>query len=282
MAITKRMGEIFEAHEAGIAPEVLAVRYGISKNSVIKKVEKVRFALKPRDPEKVPSVAAINKNSRWNESNIKKGIDRYITEFGRMPTSRDFDESSYLPSARQIQRAYGGLVTLRERLGYAETDFTKGTLRKKIAINANKRGLGAEDYFEPILIEKFGEPFVHVQKRYYKGSKSRYDFLVYAQDIVFGIDIFTTDRVNYIEKNVRHKITRYKNAPRDLVIYFVLVGEDYTQVHADKAAQSIADLKNYPNMIVMHEQNFMNEISAYSALPTPTGFVGLELLESAN
>lgn len=284
MAITKRMGEIYKEYESGVPPEILAIRYNLSKNTILKKIKKVQISLE--QPKNVtPQSINHTKSKRhvsliWNKENIKEGIDRYFTDNGRMPTARDFDETVYLPSARQIQRAYGGLVALRTSLGYAETDFTKGDLRAAIAVSANKRGLSAEDYFEPLLVEKFGEPFVHVQKRYYKGSKCRYDFLIYAKDIVFGIDIFTTDRVNYIEKNIRHKISRYKNAPKDLVIYFVLVGKDFTPEHVNVSASSISELKNHSNMIPMYELDFIELISKYSPLTTPNDFVGLEELES--
>jgi hypothetical protein len=164
----------------------------------------------------------------WNEKNIKQASDRYIAENGKLPSAQDFDETPYLPSARHMQRAHGGVVALRRTLGYGEADFTKGDLRKKIATDANKRGVTAEDYFEPLLMERFGEPYVHTQKRYYKGTKNRYDFLVYAAGQTLGIDIFTTDRTSYIGKNIRHKIKRYKNAPSSLKIYFVLVGKDFT------------------------------------------------------
>jgi hypothetical protein len=283
MAITKRMGEIYEAYQSGVPADVLAVRYHISKNTVLKKVAKVEQALNPKNSQKPadePQATPVTSTAtRWTAEAIKDGIDKFVAANGRMPTARDFDEFTDLPSARQVQRAFGGLVKLRERLGYEEIDFTKGELRKAIAISANKRGITAEDYFEPVLIEKFGEPYVHVQKRYYKGSKNRYDFLVYAKDRVFGIDIFTTDRAIYIEKNIRHKISRYKNAPAALDIYFVLVGEEFNAADVDKARQSVRELARYPNMHAIHEAEFLLLIESFGALDMPPGFVGLEDLE---
>ena len=97
--------------------------------------------------------------------------------------------------------------------------------------------------------------------------------------MVFGVDIFTTDRVNYIEKNIRHKIHRYKNAPKDLLIYFVLVGKDYTTEHIKSSMSSISELKKYPNMIPIHEYDFINLISKYKPLLIPNDFIGFEVLE---
>lgn len=283
--ITGRMREIYKLYQSGLSIEAIARRYDLTQGSVLKKIKKVEMAhsFKPKINSLTLNNSLIlpqNKNQIWNKDNIKLGIDRFIAEKGVMPTSRDFDEVDYLPSARQIQRAHGGIVSLRGELGYSETDFTKGDLRKTIAIRSNQRGITAEEYIEPLLIEKFGEPFVHTQKRYYKGSKNRYDFLIYARDLVFGVDIFTTDRVSYIEKNIRHKISRYKNAPSELQIFFVLVGAKFTQNDLTKAAGSISDLANYPNMKALHESDFLLLISSYQPLDMPPHFLGLEVLES--
>lgn len=223
-------------------------------------------------------VSYNNSLNKWNIDNIREGIERFISENGSMPSAQDFDVTSYLPSARQIQRAYGGIVTLRKTLGYGDADYTKGELRKAIAIRSNARGATAEDYIEPLLIEKFGETYVHTQKRYYKGSKNRYDFLVYAKDLTIGIDIFTTDRANYIGKNIRHKINRYKNAPKMLKIYFVLVGEGFTGEDVRKARESINELSKYPNMIALHETEFLQLILNYEPLGLPDSFVSLDRL----
>ncbi|MFZ1483435.1 MAG: hypothetical protein WAS36_00260 [Candidatus Saccharimonadales bacterium] len=217
-------------------------------------------------------------NTKWTSEIIHQGIERFIKTTGRIPTARDFDENEYLPSARQIQRAYGGLVELRKSLGYEDTDFTKGELRKLIASKAGQRGVSAEDFLEPILIAKFGEPYVHVQKRYYKGSRSRYDFFVYYSGGMFGVDTFTTDRANYIEKNIRHKVTRYKDAPSELPIYFVLMGGDFTPQDVSKAVQSVSDLKNHNNMTAIYESDFLKLIDGYTPLAIPSDFMSMSKL----
>ena len=56
----------------------------------------------------------MTKKSIWTVERITEGINRFINEERREPTARDFDLSPYLPSARQIQRAYGGLPAFRK------------------------------------------------------------------------------------------------------------------------------------------------------------------------
>jgi len=293
------MREITSMHERGVSIEEIAARYDITKGSVLKKIQKTQrydrqISQKPnvnsythtrtQQPliELDTSLARVITNHRartWDLVNIKSGIDNFIAEHGKMPTATDFANVNDLPSARQVQRMFGGVESLRKELGYKERNFTKGKLRKKIATDANIRGLNAEDAFEPILIKKFGEPYVHVQKRYYKGSKNRYDFFVYAKKRAFGVDIFTTSRSAYIANNIRHKVIRYKNAPKELNIYFVLMGSEYNSKEVTRASESIVELTDYPNMTVLHENDFINLIDSFEPLALPDNFLGLETIE---
>ncbi|MEO5499019.1 MAG: hypothetical protein ABIR46_00800, partial [Candidatus Saccharimonadales bacterium] len=164
--------------------------------------------------------------TRWNLEVIKQGIDAYREEFGYFPTAFDFDKCSYLPSARQVQRSFGGLESLRTQLGYKELNYTKGALRRSRSIAGFTNGTLAEDELEKLLIEFFGEPYVHTQKRYYKDHKNRYDFFIYYQEGYLGVDIFTTSRIEYIGPNLRHKITKYRNVPQSTPIIFVVASEN--------------------------------------------------------
>lgn len=131
---------------------------------------------------------------KWTLEKIQSGIDRFRQENEILPTAYDFDRTPYLPSARQIQRAYGGLEALRTLLGYDELNYTKGLLRRTRSIAGYTDGTSAEDALELILINHFKEPYVHTQKRYFKDHRNRYDFFIYYKDGYLGVDIFTTSR----------------------------------------------------------------------------------------
>lgn len=269
MAITRRMELIANDYEAGVDISIIARKFGISEGSVIKKVKKYKQYTRPGYTPKSPKSVF-----KWNDTLIKTGIDKFIIENSRPPTAVDFDETSYLPSARQVQRRYGGLSKLREKFGYEKLDFTKGLLRSEISIAGNKVGIEAEDYFEPILVKKFGEPFVHVQKRYLLGKKNKYDFVVYAKNKVFGVDIFTTQSPKYISSNVRHKIIRYKNAPSNMEIIFVVHG-NYDDQQIEGARSSISELKKYTNMLLYNESQFIDYINKVEELKIPNHFKGI-------
>jgi hypothetical protein len=209
---------------------------------------------------------------KWTLEKIKEGVDRYLLENDRLPTAWDYDKCPYLPSARQVQRAFGGLEALRGKLGYKELNYTKGTLRKVISKEGSVRGLEAEDYLEPILIKHFGEPYVHTQKRYYKKLKNRYDFFVYHLDGRFGIDVFTTQRHEYIGPNIRHKLKKYKEVPNDIPLYFVVVSDALTVGQIEKGTATARELSLYDNIKVVHLTSFLEQLPTFKALDLPRGF----------
>lgn len=212
-------------------------------------------------------------NQKWDIESIKSGIVLFQKEYGRLPTAKDFDDVSYLPSARQIQRLHGGMAVLRKTLGYGDIDFTKGDARKIIATKAYSDGLAAEEELEKILVQKFGEPYVHTQKRYGIGSKNRYDFFIYAQNVRFGIDIFTTNRADYIGPNVRHKIHRYV-ATSSIPIIFMVAGSNYTDKDIHAATKGIPSLLKHSHMSLMNETMLLRYIDTLKAFDIPEKFKG--------
>ncbi len=283
MPITQKMLDIYTLHENGVSHNDIAIRYGLTTGTIEKKIKKyqkeiLRREFNKQNPETV-KYRSYNTPQTWSDEAIKLAVERYIAEHGSMPTSQDFDECVYLPSARQIQRRFGGLVALRKLLGYGDMDYTKGELRKRISTDLNATGIIAEDFFEPILYERFGEPYVHVQKRYYKGTKNRYDFFVYARNLCFGVDIFTTNSKRGINKNIWHKVERYKKAPNDLNIYFVLVG-DYDSEDIKRACDGMEQLKYHKNMIPIHELDFIKLIAEIEPLQMPDNFRSVGEYES--
>lgn len=158
----------------------------------------------------------------WTIDTIKIGIDRFYQEQGRYPTAIDFDSVEYLPSARQIQRKFGGMEKLRSDLNISELNYTKGALRQSAYNEFAQRSISAEDDLEIALVEHFGELFVHTQKRYYKLMKNRWDFFVYHHGGYLGIDVFSTNRASYIMRNINHKLKKYADVPPTIPIYFVV------------------------------------------------------------
>jgi len=161
-------------------------------------------------------------NDQWTVEKIKEGFDRFWSENNRLPTAPEIDQLDYLPSSRQIQRKFGGLEKLRAVLGYEDTHFGKGAYRSEIANRVNSKGRDTEISLEKILREKFQEVFVHTE-RIFDDSKNRVDFYVYSPDGNFGIDVFYTEIMRDLQKNINIKIDKYQKFPHQL---FLVVGNN--------------------------------------------------------
>jgi len=167
----------------------------------------------------------------WTLEKIKEGFDLFIKDSGRLPTALEIDKADYLPSSRQIQRRFGGLEKLRDILGYEDTHFGKGIYRSNIANTVNQRGREAEMQLERILHERFGKVFVHSEETY-GSSKNRIDFLVYAQDEIFGVDIFNTNEKHNLQVNINAKLIKYSDFPHKL--FLVVANPFFEQEDIDK------------------------------------------------
>lgn len=172
----------------------------------------------------------MGKDKYWTLEDLKAGIDHFYQENGKFPTVSDLDKIEYLPSARWIQIKFGGMVKVRKDLGYLDTHLGIGKYRSGIAQKINEEGLDFEHEMEKILINKFGEPFVHIQKRVGFG-RSRLDFYVYHKNGAFGVDVTViSGHFRNVQTNINIKIAKYKNL--NFPIFFVING-DYSQSKYD-------------------------------------------------
>jgi hypothetical protein len=197
-------------------------------------------------------------NEEWTIERIKEGFERFRSENSRLPIAPEIDKLDYLPSSRQIQRKFGGLEKLRTVLGYQDTHFGKGAYRSEIANKSNAKGRDAEISLEKILREKFQEVFVHTE-RVFDDSKNRVDFYVYCPDGNFGIDVFYTETMRDLQKNINIKIDKYQKFPNQL---FLVVGNNnFEQKELD--AYMISKKKALPKNTTITNLKTLSEIIKY-------------------
>lgn len=209
---------------------------------------------------------------KWDIEKIKAGFDKFLKENGRLPIAPEIDRLSYLPSSRQIQRRFGGLKELRKTLGYPDFDFGSGESRKKIAKRTYKQGFDAEKLVEQFLVSKFGEVFVHVEKRFVE-NKNRVDFFVYNPSLNFAVEVIQPGSFRDLQKNVNLKIDRYRKFP--YILIFLVANDNYSQKRVDNWINNkrkalpenskvwtlevfkkwASRLKSYPDPTVKHRKN---------------------------
>jgi hypothetical protein len=199
----------------------------------------------------------------WTLENIADGFKKFFADEGRYPTADEVDAFDFLPTSRQIQRAFGGLRELRAKLNLHILDYGCGESRSKIAHEVNFRSNLGEREIERSLIEKFGEYFVHVEKLIKKG-KSRADFVVYAKNYTFAVDVFHPRSLLNLKKIVNIKQDKYESISWD--VYLVNLNPD--NITDDSLAQAVQnkDKKLSSRIILINRKKFIQFISTLTPL----------------
>lgn len=137
---------------------------------------------------------------QWNIEELRAGLEDFYTKNGRYPTAPEVDTHRYLPSARSIERSFGGLIELRKKLGLdTQADFREGAHSSARAYKINTRAHDVERVVYTFLKESFGKQFVHREYFFLDDKRTRADFFVYDKTSGFCVDVFyPSDRRNLI------------------------------------------------------------------------------------
>ncbi len=210
-------------------------------------------------------------NGTWTVERIRGGFERFRKENGRLPTSYEIDDCPYLPTARLIQLKFGGLRSLRESLGYQETDFGSGDSRSQISAMVVKRGLQAECDLEKYLVGRFGEVFVHTEKRFGRG-RQRVDFVVYSPDGAFGIDVFCAENLRDMQIHLNIKLRRYVDFPKHVRLFLVVANAGFAQADIDRYCSGLSRLKGSSSVQVVSLTSLYEALSAVRRYEDPLLF----------
>lgn len=197
------------------------------------------------------------KDKIWNLQTIKLALERFKQEHNRLPTAREMDTTSYLPTSRTIQRRFGGLEHLRAELGFKTTNFGKGESRSTLATNIQKRSMDSEQALQAILIQTFGEMFVHIEKPFGMSSKQRLDFYIYSPNGNFGVDIFAPKDLFSMVGSLNKKQITYESFKQ--VIYLVVDNDEISQIQVDRLVNNKSNQLS-KNFITLTKENFLQLI----------------------
>lgn len=167
----------------------------------------------------------MTSKQKWTLEKIQAGIEHYKNLYGKYPSILDFNKVDFLPTARMVQRNFGGIVKLREKLNIdSASDYTKGEHRSSIARNTYARAVDYEEAFYNFLINKIPEVQVHEHKILRPGRVCC-DFFVYTTDTRgVAIDLFYAQDLYSLGGVVNIKLKRY--AQITYKTFFILVGNN--------------------------------------------------------
>lgn len=211
---------------------------------------------------------------KWTLEKVKEGFEKFYELHKRYPAAYDVDDFDFLPSSRQIQRKFGGLVNLRKLLGLKIENYTQGDERSTKIADFNSRGRKYENILYGLLKQKFDEKFIHVEKPIPKengndlcgtyNSKDRYDFYIYAKPNNFAIDVFCTVDERGVINIMNMKENKYlKSNIRD-ILYFIYFGDNVNQDRIKKWQEKRKN-KLPSNWKIMNLEDFKKELADYTS-----------------
>lgn len=149
----------------------------------------------------------------WKLGELRAGLENFNAKNGRYPTASEVNAYLYLPSARTIERSFGGLVELRKTLGLnSQVDFREGAHSSARAIKINTRAHHVEQEVYAFLEKCFGRQFVHREYFFLDDKRTRADFFVYDKASGFCVDVFyPSDKRNLIGC-LNNKLAKYQGS----------------------------------------------------------------------
>jgi len=174
----------------------------------------------------------------WTLEELSSGLEHFFKEHGRYPTATEVDAYPYLPSARSIERSFGGLVALRKRLNLSgDSDLRAGAHSSARARSINARAHQNESRVYEFLIKKFGHEFVHREYFFTDDHRTRADFFVYDNSTGFCIDVFYPANLRNLTGCLNIKLNKYNGeAMHQYPVIFLQMNEDISQEEADDLA----------------------------------------------
>ncbi|OGF68851.1 hypothetical protein A3H65_03680 [Candidatus Giovannonibacteria bacterium RIFCSPLOWO2_02_FULL_45_14] len=172
----------------------------------------------------------------WTLEELAAGLGHFYKEHGRYPTATEVDTFPYLPSARSIERSFGGLVSLRQQLNLkTQLDFRSGAHSSERAHKINKRGHETEQIVYEFLKKIFGKEFVHREYFFTDDRRTRADFFVYDTKQGFCTDVFYPNNRRNLIGCLNHKLNKYRSEyMRQYPVIFLQMNNTISQEILDK------------------------------------------------
>lgn len=172
----------------------------------------------------------------WSLPELEAGLREFFKEYNRYPTATEVDAYRYLPSARSIERSFGGLVELRKKLGLGDNpDFRTGEHSAERARTINKRAHLTERLVYEFLIERFGKEFVHREYFFTDDHRTRADFFVYDTGKGFCVDAFYPASPRNLSGCLNIKLSKYAGLGEymEYPVIFLQMNESISQTRLD-------------------------------------------------
>lgn len=208
------------------------------------------------------------KQKRYTKQEITRLIKDFHSVNNRYPTANDFD-GEQLPAVRTIQREFGGLIKMREELGFPITSYGRGEERSKMVTKINETSYYAEHEVHRFLLSQF--KIVRYQPSFEEFqidgtiTNRRADFMVSHQGKNIIIDVFNPKDLHSLQGCLNQKTKNYTpiTNPKNHV-FFVCTTPHITQEEVDNI-NARRKTKLQKNQKVMHFNVFKDYITTLTS-----------------
>lgn len=211
-------------------------------------------------------------NKKYTLKSAISSITNLKEELGREPTIQEIDQCPYTPSARHIQRRWGGIKNLRISAGFNNNDHTKGVTRQNKAKFINNRANKYHLKYINSLFDRYHDPknftksvireFAYQQwlpdEGYYKNITCDVAITDRDKAHVTMIDFFFPQDSHSYGGCIRMKRSKLKKYPVSLydcthTILFVCMNPAFDQDFVDNHSSNKGDFR------IVSLQTFENE-----------------------
>ncbi len=155
-------------------------------------------------------IQKLGSQGSWTIEELSAGLQKFFEENKKYPTATEVDIYKFLPSARSIERKFGGLVALRKKLKLnSQSDFRNGKHSSNRAYLINKRAHSTESVVYEYLLKRFGKEFVHREYLFIDDKRTRADFFVYDKNGGFCVDVFYPSNRHNLAGCLNSKLDKY-------------------------------------------------------------------------
>lgn len=183
----------------------------------------------------------------------------------------DVNRCEYLPSVKTLERNFGGIVGIREKLGLPDASLNRGVIRSETARRIGNRGFQAEQQLYHELVDRYHEAFVHYQARIALGgygASLNVDFLVYCRSGKFAADVFFPDEdVAHYSNNMSVKARAYRNFP--FTLFCIIANPKINREMLEKRVTSAKEKYN-SNLRFITLEEFRHIIGEWEPFPAPS------------
>jgi hypothetical protein len=186
----------------------------------------------------------------WSKEELKAGLEHFYVQYKHYPSAPEIDGYSYLPSARTIERSFGGVVKIRKLLRLnGQHDLRTGVHSSERALKIKKRSHTIEHEVYEFLIKIFGKEFVHREYFFLDDKRTRADFFVYDEGNGFCVDVFYPSDKRNLLGCLNSKLAKYNCIyMQQYPVIFLQMNKDIDQGSLNKI------LKNKINKLSKHQE----------------------------